>query len=188
VRAGNWNPALTLGESVAVQGICLTVAAVASETVVFDVLEETLARTNLSAKPSGALLNLERALRVGDALGGHLVTGHVDATGTVRWIRSVGRDREVRIACAAEWLAGMVPKGSVALDGVSLTIVDLNADSFSVHIIPHTWQATSFSRLAVGDAVNIETDILGKYVARYLQKGHNGTGLTMEAIQKAGFI
>lgn len=167
VRSPGWAPALVLGESIAVEGVCLTVTADEAGVITFDVLKETFDRTNLGGKQPGQRLNLERALRVGDTLGGHFVTGHVDGTGSVRSITPVGRDKIMEIACAPELLAQMVGKGSIALSGVSLTLVDLKPDAFTVHLIPHTWENTSLSELAAADAVNLETDMLGKYVQRF---------------------
>ena len=168
IRTEPWTPALELGESIAVEGVCLTVTGERNGVVSFDLLKETFDRTNLGGKKTGHRVNLERALRVGDALGGHFVTGHVDGVGQVRKITPVGRDWILEINCAPELMAQMVGKGSIALSGVSLTLVDLLRDGFTVHLIPHTWENTSFSELKPGDAVNLETDMLGKYVQRLL--------------------
>lgn len=168
IRAAEWTPPLTIGESVAVEGVCLTLTEQRGNTLAFDLLRETLDRTNLGRKKMGDRVNLERALRVGDPLGGHFVTGHVDATGAVRKITPAGRDWILEIACAPEWMAQMIPKGSIAVSGVSLTLVDVMRDGFTVHLIPHTWSNTSLSALRPGDAVNLETDMLGKYVQRLL--------------------
>lgn len=188
VHVDEWQPALSPGESVAVQGACLTVAECRGGTVRFDVLRETFDRTNLRLKRPGDLLNLERALRLGDPLGGHMVTGHVDGVGQVRSLRREGRDWVVEIACGFDLLADMVPKGSVACDGTSLTIAELREDFFSVHIIPHTWEKTSLGGLKTGDGVNIETDILGKYVRRLLDRNGAAGGVTWDALIKSGFV
>ena len=168
IRGAEWTPSLAIGESVAVEGVCLTLTEPRGHTLLFDLLRETLDRTNLGRKKTGDRVNLERALRVGDPLGGHFVTGHVDATGTVRKITPVGRDWILEIQCAPEWMGQMIPKGSIAVSGVSLTLVDVMRDAFTVHLIPHTWSNTSLSALRAGDAVNLETDMLGKYVQRLL--------------------
>lgn len=168
IRTGEWSPAVELGESIAIEGVCLTVTEFREGVCAFDVLKETFERTNLGSKNIGQRVNLERALRVGDALGGHFVTGHVDGTGRVRKITPVGRDKILDVVCSPELMAQMVGKGSIAVCGVSLTLVDLMADGFTVHLIPHTWENTSFSDLKPGDAVNLETDMLGKYVQRIL--------------------
>jgi riboflavin synthase len=129
-------------------------------------LNETFERTNLGDKRNGQHVNLERALRVGDELGGHFVTGHVDGVGTVRKLTPVGRDWILDSHAAQELLAQMVVKGSIAVAGVSLTLVEVRRDGFTVHLIPHTWAETSLSELRPGDKVNLETDMLGKYVLR----------------------
>ncbi len=187
VRAAAWEQPLQAGESLAVQGVCLTLTGEPAEELRFDVLEETFLRTNLGCKQPGDLLNLERALRYGDALGGHIVSGHVDGVGTVTGLRKVGeRDWELRMACAAEHLQEMVPKGSVCCDGVSLTLVDVDTESFTVHLIPHTWSRTSFHRLREGDAVNLETDVLAKYMRSILRHGGKPEVLNWETLRKLG--
>ena len=187
VRCGPWNPPLAIGESIAVDGACLTVAESVGDTVTFDVLAETLEKTCLGDKNPGATLNLERALRLGDALGGHIVTGHVDGVGTLRSVEKSSRDWKVTVACSSGLLEEMVPKGSVALNGISLTIVQLTKEAFSVHIIPHTWEMTGLSKAVRGDKVNIETDVLGKYVRR-MNSGETGKSpVTWELLKKAGY-
>jgi riboflavin synthase len=168
LSAPGWDPPLQVGESLAVQGVCLTITSVRDDRVTFDLLQETIRRTNLGHKALGERLNLERALALGDTLGGHLVTGHVDGVGAVRAVRSIDRDWELEIACDEGLLRGMVPKGSIALEGISLTIVELLDDAFTVHLIPYTWEVTSLSELKEGDPVTLETDVLGKYVQRLL--------------------
>ncbi|MCZ7591154.1 MAG: riboflavin synthase [Kiritimatiellae bacterium] len=167
VRAARWEPALVPGESIAVEGVCLTVTGENDGVMTFDVLKETFDRTNFGKRKAGQRLNLERALRVGDALGGHFVSGHVDGVGQVRSTSPVGRDKILEVTCADDLLAQMIVKGSIAISGVSLTLVDLKSDAFTVHLIPHTWENTSLSELTPGDAVNLETDMLGKYVQRF---------------------
>lgn len=167
--AGLMGEPVTIGESVALSGCCLTVVHIESGRWTFEAGEETLTKTNLGDLQVGASVNLERALPVTGRLGGHFVQGHVDGTGTVLEIL---RDGEwvtmwFRVAPALSRL--MVPKGSVAVDGISLTLVDVEADSFSVALIPHTLDVTTLGSRQVGDRVNIETDILGKYVATLLE-------------------
>jgi len=176
------------GESIAVDGVCLTAVEADERSVRFDVLMETLHRTGFGERKLGDLVNLERALRLGDAMGGHMVTGHVDGTGTIRSLTRAGRDWVVEAACSNELLSGIVPKGSIALDGISLTVAELRAESFTVHIIPHTWQNTSLSQARVGRLVNLETDIIGKYVARYLQKGLPSSHIGWDTLKNAGFM
>ena len=181
-----WDAPLVLGESVAVQGACLTVTRIGNGIFDADLLDETMQRTALGALASGAAVNLERALRLGDRLGGHMVAGHVDEVGRVVAIEPRGRDRRVRVSFSAASARQTVLKGSIALDGISLTVTGLGDDWFSVDIIPHTWQATSLVERKVGDPVNIETDMLGKYVARLLGRDASGT-LTLEKLAAAGF-
>jgi riboflavin synthase len=159
------------GDSIAVNGACLTVAAIDGGNFCFDVLTETFDKTNLGEKGKGSLVNLERALALGDTLGGHIVTGHVDGTGTIRRIDQVDRDWKFEIECTRDMLMLMVYKGSIALDGISLTVAELKNDAFVVHIIPHTIEETDMSEFKPGTRVNLEADILGKYVQRILEFG-----------------
>ena len=157
-----------LGESVAVDGCCLTVTEFDAETLVFDVGDETLRKTKLGEKAPGARANLERAMRLGDRIGGHLVSGHIDGIG--RLVERIDKQdwADFRFAMPRAMSRQMVPKGSIAVDGVSLTLVDVGADFFSVMLIPHTLAATSLGTLSPGDAVNLETDLFAKYVERQL--------------------
>lgn len=166
-----WDEPVVLGDSIAVNGACLTVAAMEGESFSFDVLQETFDKTNLGQKSAGSVVNLERALAIGDTLGGHIVTGHVDGSGTVRQITQVGRDWKFEIECSREMLMLMVYKGSISIDGISLTVAELLDDGFIVHIIPHTIQETDMSEFEVGTKVNLEADILGKHVQRILEFG-----------------
>ena len=158
-----------VGASVAVNGVCLTVVARAPAELVFELGPETLTRTALGRLAPGARVNLERPLRFGGALGGHLVLGHVDGIGTVEAVTRVESTSRVRIALGDPGLAPLlIPQGSVAVDGVSLTVAALAGTTFEVMLIPHTLAATTLDALAAGQAVNIETDVIGKYVARSL--------------------
>ncbi len=157
-----------LGESIAVNGCCLTVVGIQGEELAFDAGPETLARTNLGRLTAGSPVNVERSLSLGDRLGGHLVTGHIDGLGTLDR-RDEDRDWATLWFCVPPALARqMASKGSVAIDGVSLTLVDVAHDRFSVALIPHTLAVTTLGKLAPGDTVNIETDLLAKYVERQL--------------------
>ena len=160
-----------LGDSIAVNGTCLTVAAMDGDALMFDVLGETFDKTNLGEKKPGNLVNLEQALALGDTLGGHIVTGHVDNTGTIASIEEVGRDFKFTINCSRDMLMLMVYKGSIAIDGISLTVAELTDNGFIVHIIPHTIQETDMSEFKIGTKVNLEADILGKHVQRILEFG-----------------
>ena len=159
---------LTLGESVAVNGCCLTVVAAEGDWFDVELGPETLARTNLGTKRPGDPVNLERSLRVGDRLGGHFVQGHVDATATLADRHPDGAWDFLGFQLDHQWLPLMVSKGSIAIDGVSLTLVDVTATGFSVMLIPHTLAATTLGSLKVGDKVNIETDMLAKHVQKLL--------------------
>ncbi len=179
---------LTLGESVAVAGACLTVVKVEGRAFQADVSPETLARSTLAMKKAGARVNLERALRLGDRLGGHLVTGHVDGLGVLRE-RQEGPEH---LALTFELPAALAPlvieKGSIAVDGVSLTVNAVQGQNFTVNIIPLTSKDTTLAGLKVGDRVNLETDIIGKYVARLLGPHAAKTGLTEEFLGRQGFL
>jgi riboflavin synthase len=166
-----WEQPIELGDSIAVNGACLTVAAIEDGIFCFDVLAETFDKTNLGEKSAGSLVNLERALALGDMLGGHIVTGHVDGTGRVKKIEQVDRDWKFTIQCAREMLMLMVYKGSIAMDGISLTVAELLDDGFVVHIIPHTIEETDMAEFETGTKVNLEADILGKHVQRILEFG-----------------
>jgi len=158
-----------VGASVAVNGACLTVVTRDKTTLAFDVGPETIERTTLGRLRAGAAVNLERPLRLGTPLGGHLVLGHVDGVATVNDISRVESTARVRIALPGpEFAPLIVPKGSVAVDGVSLTVAALEAAAFEVMLIPHTLAATTLGRLQVGQQVNIEADVIGKYVVRTL--------------------
>lgn len=157
---------LAVGESVAVNGCCLTVVSAEGERFDVQAGPETLLRTNLGDLRVGDPVNLERALRVGDRLGGHFVQGHVDATAALRERRPEGEWEFLAFGVDPEWTALMVEKGSIAVDGVSLTLVTVERDGFSVMLIPHTLGATTLGRLGVGERVNVEVDMLGKYVRK----------------------
>jgi riboflavin synthase len=169
IHSEPWTPALVVGESIANNGVCLTVTKSEGPDFTFDLLDETFNKTNLGDLRLDDLVNLERALRMGDTIGGHFVSGHVDGTGTTSAWEPVGHDFIWRIRCPKAITDGMVPKGSIAIDGISLTIVDLTDGEFSVHIIPHTVSHTNLLRVHVGQKVNLETDMLGKYVARLVK-------------------
>lgn len=157
-----------LGASVAVSGTCLTVVAKDAGGFAFEVGPETLARTTLGRLEAGHHVNLERPLRFGGSLGGHLVLGHVDGVGTVGAVTRVESTARIRVGFDTALDALMIPQGSVAIDGVSLTIAALGSGWLDVMLIPHTLGATTLGRLTVGDRVNIEADVIGKYVVRSL--------------------
>jgi riboflavin synthase len=155
-----------VGDSVAVAGVCLTVVAVEGRRLAFDVVRETLSRTALGGLGPGGFLNLESSLRVGDRLGGHVVQGHVDAVGRVRSITADADSRRVWVDAPQAVLGYCIEKGSIAVDGVSLTVAAFDDDGFEVVLIPHTLAVTTLGRLEPGDDVNLEADVLGKVVER----------------------
>lgn len=159
-----------IGDSIAVGGACLTVVAAENGRLAFEAVRETLARTALAELRAGSRVNLERAMRADARLDGHIVQGHVDETGRVRELRRRGEDVQLFVACSAAFAACLVPKGSVAIDGVSLTVVDVADEGFDVVLIPHTLAVTTLGGLRGGERVNLEADVLGKYVKRYLER------------------
>lgn len=182
---------LVLGESIAVNGVCLTVVTIGRDSFTADVSPETLGCSTLGRLTTGSPVNLERALRLSDRLGGHLVSGHIDGTGEV-----VGRVREanaVRFTIRAEpaLTRFVVAKGSIAVDGISLTANKTHEDRFELTIIPHTLDVTTLRDRQIGSAVNLEVDIIGKYVERFLglrQEPDKGQGLDLEVLAKHGFL
>jgi riboflavin synthase len=158
-----------VGDSIAVNGCCLTVVAVRSDEMSFEAGSETLSRTNLGRLSIGSGVNLERSLKIGDRLGGHYVTGHIDAVGTLDARRDEGEWSFFWFRVPRDLTRQMASKGSIAVDGVSLTLVNVEAERFSVALIPHTLAVTTLGKLAVGGVVNIETDVLAKYVERQLE-------------------
>ncbi len=179
-----WARPLEAGESVAVNGVCLTVVHFDATRFTADVLKETESRTGLGDLIPGTKVNLERALRAGEPLGGHIVQGHVDCRGTILAKEMKGRDFQLRVRCGRVLAAQSVLKGSITIDGVSLTISALGEDWLGVDIIPTTASETTLGSKKVGDKVNLEGDVLGKYVARQTQ----GAGLTEESLFQAGFF
>lgn len=168
IHAPELGQSAAIGDSIAINGCCLTVVANSNESLSFEAGPETLARTNLGQLTAGSRVNLESSLRVGDPLGGHFVTGHVEAIGTLDQRTDEGEWSTFRFAFPPELARYMVPKGSIALDGVSLTLVDVEPERFSVALIPHTLAATTLGHLQPGDRVNLETDLLAKYAQKQL--------------------
>ena len=179
-----WTRPLEEGESVAVNGVCLTVVKCDGSRFTADVLRETESRTGLGELAPGAKVNLERALRAGDAMGGHIVQGHVDGRGTVVQKIQKGRDFQLRVKCGRVLAAQSVLKGSITIDGVSLTISVIGDDWLGVDVIPTTAAGTTLGAKKVGDKVNLEGDVMGKYIAR----NSASQGLTEEKLSAAGFI
>ncbi|MDP2279138.1 MAG: riboflavin synthase [Nitrospirota bacterium] len=185
-----------LGDSISVNGVCLTVTELQTpygsdrpnSELSFDLSDETLRSTNLGRLKRGDRVNLEASLSPDTKIGGHFVTGHVDAVGTIRSKVNIGDMLKVEIGALAKVMNFIVEKGSVAVDGISLTVVDVLNDGFTVVIIPHTAKLTTIGFKSTGDTVNIETDILGKYVAKFLNKAErNDLGL-MKALTEGGYV
>ncbi len=170
IRADKVLEGLALGDSIAINGCCLT--AVASDpttrVIEFDLLEETKRLTNLGGLSPGDLINLERSLSFGGKIGGHFVTGHVDGPGRIEVFERRHADFHLRVSVAHGFGRYLIPKGSIAIDGISLTVAEVEGDVFAVWIIPHTLEVTNLQRRKVGDAVNLEFDLLGKYVEKLL--------------------
>jgi riboflavin synthase alpha subunit len=185
---------VALGESIAVSGVCLTAVAHrdlgGGAEVVFEAVPETLSKTTLGRLRAGDAVNLERSLAVGDRLGGHYVTGHVDGTGTIRARRREGDQVLFEVAAPAELLRQVIPKGSVAIDGISLTVIDVNrhAGYFSFAAIPHTLERTTLGNRRLGAAVNLETDAFGKWVLHALEEilGSPNDRRLRELLQESG--
>jgi riboflavin synthase len=173
VRAAQVTRGLRVGSSIAVNGACLTVVSTSGGKVRFDVLNETLQRTNFPTLKRGDLVNLERPLRADTRLDGHFVQGHVDATGTVRRFERVGKDYVLEIAAPPPLMTYIVEKSSIAVDGISLTVARVGRNWFRVWIIPHTREVTNLATRRAGDRVNLEVDILAKYVEKCV-KGRRG--------------
>ena len=172
-QVGNINlKEVILGDSIAVNGTCLTVTSLAKKTFTVDASKETLAKTNLGKLKVGKTVNLERALKAGDKMGGHMVNGHIDGVGKVKSRAEQGESYEFTFSVPKNLSKYIVEKGSVAIDGVSLTVNAVKGNNFVVNIIPFTQKATTFGQLRKGSSVNIECDIIGKYVEKFL-KGKN---------------
>lgn len=174
-----------LGDSVALNGCCLTVADLQGPRAVFEAVPQTLSLTNLGELKAGSLVNIERAMRAGARLDGHLVQGHVDCVATVGDLRDRGGEWRIRVECGAEFAAQCVERGSVCVDGISLTIAELGEDSFTVAVVPHTRAITNVRGWRAGRRVNLEADVIGKYVRRQMQA--MAGGVTPELLRRAGF-
>lgn len=182
-----------IGESVAINGCCLTLEQADGDgTMHFHTLEETLRRTNLGALPIGGMVNAERALQLGARLGGHMVSGHVDAAAEMISMTNRGSDIELKIALPQELAPFLVEKGSIAIDGVSLTLVVVAETFFTVHLIPVTLGDTVLAERAPGELVNLESDLIGKYVVRQMTLAHAAeakkSNISMDTLREAGFL
>ena len=176
-----------LGASICVSGACLTVAGIEPPELEFDVVAETLNKSTLGRKRAGESVNLERSLRVGDRVDGHFVQGHVDGVARVTRVQASEREWRVWLEAPAELHPYLIPKGSVALDGVSLTIAEVGKPEFCVALIPTTLAHTTLAALKAGDRVNVETDILVRAVVEQLRGMSSGSGMTLDTLREAGF-
>ena len=170
VRLGKFGRRLKRGDSVCINGACLTATKLSKDEVEFQMIAETIRRTNLGHIKAGEMVNIERSLRVGDRLEGHFVLGHVDGTGIIENIQKMATETIIWIKLDKGLAKLLVPKGSIAVDGISLTVVGVEADRISISLIPHTLKVTTLGVKRKGDLVNIETDMLGKYVRSNLPK------------------
>jgi riboflavin synthase len=177
-----------IGDSISVNGTCLTLVEIKGSTMRFDLSDETLRSTNLGLLKPGDRVNLEPSLRPDSKLGGHFVSGHVDGTGRIRSKTEIGDTFKIEVEVPEEVMHFLVEKGSVAVDGISLTVVDILRDSFTIVIIPHTARLTTMGFKGPGDTVNVEVDIIGKYVSRFLNKSGNRDSRLMKTLTKEGFI
>jgi riboflavin synthase len=175
-----------IGDSIAINGVCLTVIDISGSTLSFEMSDETLSSTNLGELKKGEKVNLEPALRADGKLGGHFVTGHVDAVGTIRSKKRVGDTIEINIEAPESIMAYLIDKGSVAVDGISLTVVKVLENSFKLVIIPHTETVTNIGTKKAGSSVNLETDIIGKYIKKFLPSGNDSS--IKEKLIDSGFI
>ena len=175
-----------IGDSIAVNGVCLTVIRLGEEHFTADVMPETLRRSNLGQLKPGSRVNLERAMAANGRFGGHIVAGHIDGTGKIRSMQPEGNAVLVTISATPELLRYVVEKGSIAIDGISLTVAKVSHTDFTVSLIPHTGEETTLLKHRPGEIVNLETDIIGKYVEKLMQPKSNG--VTMELLQQNGFF
>lgn len=188
VESGLPTSEICIGDSVAVNGACLTVTQKGARTLTFDVSPESIARTTIGRLRSGGPVNLERALKLGDRLGGHIVSGHIDCCGRLIRKESRSGNHQLYFNLPAEHTRYLVSKGSVTIDGISLTVNTVSQDGFSINIIPHTFTNTTLEQIRTGDEVNIETDIIGKYVERLVKPWKPGGDLSMQTLAENGFI
>lgn len=179
-----------IGDSIAVNGVCLTVTEMHQKYFSVDIMHETLSKTNLHELKNLSKVNLERALQLSTRLGGHMVSGHVDGIGTIFSIDNIGIAKVYKISALPSVTSFLIPKGSIAVDGISLTIVDVGKDYFTISLIPHTFAHTTLGFKTIGSTVNLETDIIGKYVAKFMNMGKEtqSDNISMDFLAKHGFI
>lgn len=175
------------GDSVNTNGACLTVTSAGKDYFTVDVMPETMRKTNLGSLKQGSPVNLERALQLSSRLGGHLVSGHIDGTGLIRKLKKEDNAVWITVKTGAEILRYIIPKGSVSIDGISLTVVHVDEDSFDVSLIPHTMAVTTLQDKKAGDTLNIECDMIAKYIEKFTGNSGPGNGVNREFLDKYGF-
>lgn len=180
-----------IGDSIAVNGICLTVTSFSESDFTVDVMPETIKKTSLQTLSNQSLVNLERAMSANGRFGGHIVSGHIDGVGTLKSVE----ENEIAVICTieapSEIIDGMIPKGSVALDGISLTVVDVRKTEFTVSLIPHTRSVTNMKDKKIGEPINIETDVIGKFVKKYISQtisNQTESNISMDFLAEKGFL
>lgn len=191
IRAKKVLENIKLGDSISTNGVCLTVSSFDSHTFTVDVMPETMRKTNLGKLKKGSPVNLERALKVSDRLGGHIVSGHVDGTGFIKDYNDEGIATWLTVETNKEVIKYIIPKGSIAIDGTSLTVVDTFEDSFRVSLIPVTKEETVLLKKGLGDEVNLECDIVGKYIERFMNFNKdikNTSTIDMKLLMDNGFL
>ena len=186
IEAKAISKAAKVGDSIAVNGACLTVTEKNGAVLFFDAVEETMQRTSLGSLKEGSIVNLEDSLKVGDRIGGHFVLGHVDCLGRITDIKKGDKEASIELSIPEKFAGLVVEKGSVAIDGISLTVGEVRRGSFKAFIIPHTMEVTTLKDKKAGSEVNVEFDVLGKYIVR--QKELGSPGLTEEFLKEQGFI
>jgi len=175
------------GESIAISGPCLTVVDHDRRSFTVEASQETIRITTLKSLRAGSRVNLERALRADARLGGHFVAGHIDCTSKIRNVKKIGGSIQVSVELPPEYSSYVIDKGSVAVDGISLTVTDVTEDGFTVNLIPETQQRTTWRDIKVGDEINIEFDLVGKYILRFLEAREKPGTLTIDAMRKMGY-
>ncbi len=178
---------LAIGDSVSINGVCQTVTAISGNTFEFDTVEETLSKTTMSSFVQNTPVNLERALQLNARLGGHFVLGHIDCTGSVIKVNKLSTSYDVSIQFPVEYERYIIPVGSIAVDGVSLTVAELHNNIFKAAIIPHSWNETIFGNYRAGNLVNLEFDVLGKYVEKMLCAGDKKKPITEQWLRELGY-
>lgn len=187
IRAPKTASATELGASINIDGTCQTVSSLNGDEFSVDTIPETLKKTTIGNLKIGSRVNLEQALRVSDRLGGHIVSGHIDCVGTVREIIKQSSKIEIQIAFPVEHRNLVAPQGSIAVNGISLTIAELSRDTFRIAIIPTTWEETTFAELRPGSKVNLEFDIIGKYVVRFLSRNGSESKIDEQMLRELGY-